>query len=216
MMRTVLCLLLIMACSPVPSKAEIPTDAPRSDLRVATFAGGCFWCMETAFEGMKGVHSVISGYMGGVELNPTYKQVSRGLTGHAEVVQVTYDPNQVTYELLLTTFWYNVDPFAVNQQFCDKGSQYRSGIFFHDAAQERAAKASAIDARKRSQIKGAFNVEITSASTFYRAEEYHQDYYLKNPIHYKRYRYGCGRDRRLNTIWGRSIQGPRLQESMTR
>jgi len=200
-----------MACSLQPTQAEPTTNPVPKDAAVATFAGGCFWCMETAYEGMTGVYSVVSGYMGGPEPNPTYKQVSRGLTGHAEVVQVTYDPKLVAYDVLLTTFWLNVDPFAVDRQFCDRGSQYRSGIFFHGDEQKAAAFASAIRAKHKSKLTGAFQVEITPASTFYPAEEYHQDYYRKNPSHYKRYRYGCGRDRRLKAIWGKSLSGVEIQ-----
>ena len=213
MVRCALILLLLMACSPQPTQAE-PSKVPiAKNVKVATFAGGCFWCMETAFEGMAGVHAVVSGYMGGPELNPTYKEVARGRTGHAEVVQVTFDPKLVSYELLLTTFWFNVDPFALNQQFCDRGTQYRSGIFFHGDEQKASAMASAIRAKHNTNLSGAFQVEITEASIFYPAEDYHQDYYLKNPSHYKRYRNGCGRDRRLKAIWGSSRSGVEIQKS---
>lgn len=212
MLRYALLVSLTIACESVPSQAQSPTVPIPSHAQVATFAGGCFWCMETAFEGMKGVFRVTSGYMGGPEKNPTYAQVSRGQTGHAEVVQVVFDPNIVSYELLLTTFWFNVDPFAVNRQFCDRGAQYRSGIFFHDQIQEAAARSSLKAAKSKTRLQGRFSVEITAASVFYEAEAYHQDYYRKNPIHYKRYRLGCGRDKRLQQIWGVSQSGVAIQK----
>ena len=170
-------------------------------LKVATFGGGCFWCMEPPFDKLKGVVSTTSGYIGGRVANPTYDQVSAGGTGHAEVVQVKYDPSKVTYAKLLEVFWRNIDPLTPNRQFCDKGSQYRSAIFFHDAAQRSAAEASkrALDGRFRQPIV----TEIVAATTFYPAETYHQDYYTKNPIRYKFYRSRCGRDDRLKEVWGK-------------
>ncbi|MGB0647996.1 MAG: peptide-methionine (S)-S-oxide reductase MsrA [Bradymonadia bacterium] len=186
---------------------------------VATFAAGCFWCLETAFEGMTGVTSVVSGYMGGHLDNPTYEQVSRGISGHAEVVQLTFDPKLVSYELLLRVFWANVDPFTKNAQFCDRGSQYRSGIFFHDDAQALAARRSQSEARARlmahhdTKKVPPFQVEITNASRFYEAETYHQDYFKKQPQRYKRYRKGCRRDERLTEIWGKSEDGITLQQT---
>ena len=170
-------------------------------LQVATFGGGCFWCMEPPFDKLKGVVSTTSGYIGGRVANPTYDQVSAGGTGHAEVVQVKYDPSKVTYAKLLEVFWRNIDPLTPNRQFCDEGSQYRSAIFFHDAGQRSAAEASkrALDGRFRQPIV----TEIVAATTFYPAEAYHQDYYTKNPVRYKFYRSRCGRDDRLKEVWGK-------------
>jgi peptide-methionine (S)-S-oxide reductase len=166
----------------------------------ATFAGGCFWCMEPPYDELEGVISTISGYIGGTKKNPTYEEVSAGTTGHAEVVQVTYDPAKVSYEKLLDVFWRNIDPLTANAQFCDSGSQYRSAIFYHDEAQKNLAQAS--KKRLQSRFKEPIVTEIVRATEFYPAEDYHQDYYKKNPIRYKIYRYGCGRDERLQTLWG--------------
>jgi peptide-methionine (S)-S-oxide reductase len=166
----------------------------------ATFAGGCFWCMEPPYDELEGVISTISGYVGGTKKNPTYEEVSAGTTGHAEVVQVTYDPAKVSYEKLLDVFWRNIDPLTANAQFCDSGSQYRSAIFYHDEAQKNLAQAS--KKRLQSRFKEPIVTEIVRATEFYPAEDYHQDYYKKNPVRYKIYRYGCGRDERLQTLWG--------------
>jgi peptide-methionine (S)-S-oxide reductase len=168
----------------------------------ATFAGGCFWCMEEAFDKVPGVISTVSGYMGGQVKNPTYEQVSAGRTGHAEVVQVEYDPAKVSYEKLLEAFWRNIDPTQKDGQFCDHGSQYRSGIFHHDDEQKRLAEASRAELLKNKPFKGAIVSEITKSSQFYPAEGYHQDYYLKNPTRYKFYKSGCGREARLKQLWG--------------
>lgn len=185
----------------VGSATFLHAGNPRS-LAKATFAGGCFWCMETAFEGMEGVVSVTSGYTGGRTEKPTYEQVSSGGTGHAEAVQVVYDPAKIDYARLLHIFWRNIDPTSAKGQFCDRGDQYRSAIFYHDASQKRASEASklAIEASKR--LREPIVTEIVPFSTFYPAEEYHQDYYKKNPLRYKIYRFGCGRDKRLSEIWG--------------
>jgi peptide-methionine (S)-S-oxide reductase len=174
--------------------------ADAQELAKATFAGGCFWCMEPPFDALDGVVSTTSGYTGGHTANPTYEQVSAGTTGHAEAVEIVYDPRKVTYARLLEVFWRNIDPLTANAQFCDTGSQYRAGIFVHDATQRRLAEASkdAVAQRLRKPIV----TEITAASQFWPAEEYHQDYYKKNPIRYKFYRTSCGRDRRLEAIWG--------------
>jgi peptide-methionine (S)-S-oxide reductase len=169
---------------------------------VATFAAGCFWCAEADFEKVPGVISVVSGYTGGRVADPTYEQVSAGGTGHAEAVQVTFDPSRVTYEQLLDHFWHNVDPFVPHRQFCDVGAQYRPEIFVHDEAQRAAAEAS--KARVQKQFKDPIVVAVSRAGPFYRAEEYHQDYYKKNPLQYRYYRWGCGRDKRLAQIWGNS------------
>ena len=169
---------------------------------VATFAGGCFWCMESPFESMDGVYSVVSGYTGGSKLDPTYEEVSSGTTGHTEAVEVRYDPKRVTYEALLEVFWHNIDPLAKNFQFCDHGSQYRSGIYPLDAAQTKAAEASKQALAASGRFQQPIATEIVAAGRFWPAEEYHQDYYKKNPIRYKVYRTSCGRDRRLEAVWG--------------
>ena len=168
----------------------------------ATFAGGCFWCMEPPFDAIPGVLSTTSGYIGGRTVNPTYEQVSSGTTGHAEAVQVVYDPAKVTYEKLLQVFWVNIDPTEMNRQFCDSGSQYRSGIFYHSEAQRKAAEASRTALEKSKPFKATIVTPVEMAGTFYRAEDYHQKYYLKNPVRYKFYRSGCGRDMRLKELWG--------------
>ena len=165
----------------------------------ATFAGGCFWCMEDAFRDVPGVLSVRSGYTGGFVQDPTYAQVSTGTTGHAESVQVVFGPSKVAYPQLLDVFWQNIDPTAVNGQFCDHGSQYRTAIFFHDAEQKRAAEESKEQVEQR--LKAKVVTEIVAATIFYPAEEHHQDYARRNPSQYDRYREGCGRDELLRQIW---------------
>lgn len=181
----------------VAHAAQSPGSTPTAK---ATFAGGCFWCMEPPYDELEGVTSTISGYIGGTKKDPTYEQVSAGTTGHTEAVQITYDPQKVSYEKLLEIFWRNIDPLTANAQFCDSGSQYRSGIFYHDEAQKKLAEAS--KKRVQTRFKQPVVTEITAASEFYPAEDYHQDYYKKNPIRYKIYRYGCGRDQRLKELWG--------------
>ncbi len=170
---------------------------------IATFAGGCFWCMEPPYDKLTGVLGTVSGYMGGHEANPTYESVSAGRSGHAEVVQVTYDPSLISYRALVDVFWRNIDPLAKDRQFCDGGSQYRSAIFYHDAEQERIARSAKAALEQDETFAGEIVTEISAASTFYPAEEYHQDYYMKNPVRYKVYRYSCGRDRRLEELWGK-------------
>lgn len=171
----------------------------------ATFAMGCFWCAETAFEGLPGVLAVVSGYTGGQKKNPSYEEVSSGRTGHAEAVQVVYDPARVSYEQLLEVFWHNIDPLQANGQFCDHGSQYRSAVFYADEAQRQAASTSLHEVEQR--FKGTIATQLVPASIFYPAEEYHQDFYKKSPIRYRSYRIGCGRDRRLEQLWGESAPG---------
>jgi len=156
--------------------------------------------MEPPYDELEGVISTISGYTGGSKKNPTYEEVSAGTTGHAEAVQITYDPTKISYEKLLDVFWRNIDPLTANAQFCDSGSQYRSAIFYHDEAQKNLAEAS--KKRLQSRFKQPIVTEIVRATEFYPAEDYHQDYYKKNPIRYKIYRYGCGRDQRLQKLWG--------------
>ncbi len=188
---------LAQAQSPAPAAKAKPASTA-----VATFAGGCFWCMEGPFDVLDGVISTTSGYIGGTKKDPTYKEISSGGTGHTEVVQVKYDPAKISYEKLLDVFWHNIDPTVKNQQFCDVGSQYRSGIFYHDEAQQKAANASKAALDKSKPFKAAIVSEITAATMFYVAEDYHQDYYVKNPVRYRFYRQGCGRDARLKELWG--------------
>jgi peptide-methionine (S)-S-oxide reductase len=166
----------------------------------ATFAGGCFWCMEPPFDKLDGVVSTTSGYTGGRTADPTYEQVSAGRTGHAEAVEVVYNPRKVTYSQLLDVFWRNIDPLTANAQFCDAGSQYRAAIFVHDETQRRLAEESKTAVARR--LQKPVVTEIATASKFWPAEDYHQDYYRKNPVRYGLYRAGCGRDQRLEAIWG--------------
>ena len=169
---------------------------------VATFAGGCFWCMEPPYDKLPGVVSTTSGYIGGTKANPTYQEVTSGTSGHTEAVQVVYDPKKISYERLLEVFWHNVDPTVKDRQFCDSGSQYRTSVFYHDAAQRQAAEASKAAVEKSKPFKEPIVTPIVMASTFYPAEDYHQDYYKKNPVRYQLYRNGCGRDARLKELWG--------------
>ena len=181
--------------------AARPAPAKPKEAR-ATFAGGCFWCMEPPYEKLDGVIAVVSGYTGGHKDNPAYEEVSSGTTGHTEAVEVVYDPSRVRYEKLLDVFWHNVDPTVDDRQFCDGGRQYRPGIFYHDDEQRRLAEESKRGIEKGKTFKEPLRVEITALKRFYPAEEYHQDYYKKNPIRYKYYRSRCGRDRRLEELWG--------------
>ena len=206
MMKTVYPLLVAVASlvGGAMTNAGAQSSKPASEKPVtakATFAGGCFWCVEEAFDKVPGVVATISGYMGGKTRNPTYEQVSSGRTGHTEVVQIEYDPKRVTYDKLLDVFWRNIDPTQKDAQFCDQGSQYRSGIFFHDEEQRRLAEASKSTLAKNKPFKGEIVTEVTRASEFYAAEDYHQDYYLKNPVRYKFYKTGCGREARLRELW---------------
>jgi peptide-methionine (S)-S-oxide reductase len=180
----------------------IPFQQVLAATEKAIFAGGCFWCMEAPFDKLPGVVSVIPGYSGGREKNPTYKQVSAGSTGHAEVVQIVFDPAKTSYAKLLDVFWHNIDPTAKDRQFCDSGSQYRSAIFYQGDQQKRAALQSKAALEKNRPFKGEIVTEITPAGEFYAAEEYHQHYYKKNPLRYKYYRSSCGRDQRLKELWG--------------
>jgi peptide-methionine (S)-S-oxide reductase len=174
--------------------------SPPGGLAKATFAGGCFWCMEPPFDKLPGVVSTTSGYTGGRVKNPSYEQVSSGGTGHAESLEVVYDPAKVSYEKLLEVYWHNVDPLTPNRQFCDAGEQYRTAIFFHGEEQKRLAEKTRAEVAK--ELGKPVVTEIVPAGPFYAAEEYHQDYYRKNPIRYKYYRNGCGRDHRLAELWG--------------
>jgi peptide-methionine (S)-S-oxide reductase len=190
----------IMGLSVILFAFSTATAAPT--LEKATFAGGCFWCMVHPFDGLPGVVSVTSGYTGGQKKKPTYEEVSAGGTGHAEAVQIVYDPSKISYEKLLDVFWHNIDPTAKDRQFCDSGNQYRSGIFYHNDEQHRLALASKERLEKNKPFKGPIVTGIVQAGEFYAAEEYHQDYYKKNPVRYKYYRYSCGRDQRLKELWG--------------
>jgi peptide-methionine (S)-S-oxide reductase len=195
-------MLVAIAVGAALGAAQLSVAADTGETAYATFAGGCFWCIEADFEKVEGVLTVTSGYTGGHVANPTYKQVSAGGTGHAEAVRVVYDPAVVTYEELLDVFWHNIDPTVRNRQFCDVGDQYRSGIFFHDEAQREAAERSRAELEKSKPFPQPIVTEITDATAFYPAEAYHQDYAKKNPIRYAYYRNGCGRDSRLAELWG--------------
>jgi peptide-methionine (S)-S-oxide reductase len=191
------------AASPSPKTAGMQERAGRGPkVARAVFAGGCFWCMEQPFDALDGVVSTTAGYTGGRVESPTYEQVSSGRTGHAEAVEVTFDPERISYEKLLDVYWHNVDPTTPDRQFCDSGSQYRSAIFFVDESQRAAAEKTKRELDASGVLPSAVVTEIVPVGTFYPAEEYHQDYYRKNPIRYAFYRRGCGRDRRLEEIWG--------------
>jgi peptide-methionine (S)-S-oxide reductase len=179
---------------------SLAAGAARADTETAIFAGGCFWCMVPPFEALPGVITVTSGYTGGTKVNPTYEEVSAGGTGHAESVEIVYDPAKVSYEKLLEVYWHNIDPTVSDRQFCDVGNQYRSAIFVKDAAQRKAAEASRDAVQKKLGVP--VKTQIVDAGPFYAAEDYHQDYYKKNPVRYRYYRWGCGRDARLSEIWG--------------
>ena len=186
--------------------AEEPTQLapePQAGLAVATFAAGCFWCVEPPFDKLEGVVSTTSGYTAGKTVGPTYKEVSRGGTGHTEAVRVVYDPKKVEYTKLVDVFWRNVDLLDGDGQFCDRGPEYRPGIYVHDEEQKRLAEASKAELDASKRFKQPVAVEIEAAKPFYVAEDYHQDYYLKNPVKYQYYRWGCGRDARLEELWGK-------------
>jgi len=182
------------------ANSAMASDKQKTEL--ATFAGGCFWCMEHPFDELKGVISTTSGYTGGKQDHPTYHQVSAGGTGHAEAVQVLFDPSVIKYQALLDVYWHNTDPTTPNRQFCDVGSQYRPAIFYHTANQKQLAEASRT--ALQTNVSKPLATEITAAASFWPAEDYHQDYYLKNPVRYKFYRYNCGRDQRLEALWGKT------------
>jgi peptide-methionine (S)-S-oxide reductase len=185
--------------------SDAKSEAAKGDaLEKATFAGGCFWCMEEAFDKVAGVVSTTSGYTGGRTKAPTYEDVSAGGTGHAESVEVLYDPARVTYAKLLDVFWRNIDPTTPDRQFCDQGNQYRAAIFYHDETQKRLAEESKKALEKARPFKGLIVTEIAQASEFYPAEQYHQIFHEKNPLRYKLYPFGCGRAQRLEELWGKS------------
>lgn len=189
----------LVMCLSILSLVSINIQAEED---IATFAGGCFWCMESDFEKIDGVVTVVSGYIGGEISNPSYKQVSSGTTGHTEAVQITFDNSVVSFEQLLEHFWVNIDPEDATGQFCDRGLQYRSELFYHNEAQKRAALASLDRVVASGKLKAPVATEITLATAFYVAEKYHQDYYKKSPTRYTYYRWNCGRDKRLKQLWG--------------
>ena len=185
--------------------AAVTGAAAQDKTAKAIFAGGCFWCVEADFDKVPGVLSTTSGYIGGTVKNPTYQQVSGGTTGHAEAVEVVYDPGKVTYAKLLDTFWRNIDPLAKDKQFCDSGNEYRSAIFYLDDEQKKLAEETKKTVEAKFAPKQVYT-QIVKATEFYKAEEYHQDYYKKNEQRYKFYRWNCGRDQRLEQLWGKKEQ----------
>jgi peptide-methionine (S)-S-oxide reductase len=197
-----LALLLLFAGTGVGMTETKPVDKGGSKLEKATFAGGCFWCMEAPFDKLPGVVSVTAGYTGGQVKNPIYEEVSAGNTGHAEAVQIVFDPAKIGYRKLLDVFWHNIDPTVKDRQFCDTGHQYRSAVFYESEEQRRLALQSKSALDKSKPFSDPIVTEIVPASEFYPAEEYHQHYYKKNPIRYTYYRTSCGRDRRLKELWG--------------
>jgi methionine-S-sulfoxide reductase len=187
---------MYIGCMTQPTSPEKPSSS------TATFAGGCFWCMEPPFKMLDGVLSVVSGYTGGHVPNPTYAQVCDENTGHAEAVQVVFDPSKITYRELLDVFWKNIDPTTLNRQFADRGTQYRTGIFYHDETQRREALESKEALAKSGMFDKPIVTEVTAAGPFYPAEDYHQEYYKRNAAHYKAYRKGSGREDYLQQTWG--------------
>lgn len=209
-MRRSLLLFALVSLAACRSASAPPDDARFAELpkvpegyEVATLAGGCFWCLEADLEKVRGVLVVTSGYTGGHVERPTYEQTNTKTTGHTEAVQVVFDPKRTSYEALLEVFWRSIDPTDDKGQFCDRGNVYRPEIFVHDAEQRRIAEASKARLEKTKPFAGAIKVPITNASTFWPAERYHQDFYKTNAAHYRRYRAGCGRDRRLQELWGK-------------
>jgi len=204
MLAAALFLLPVAGLAQQPTRSDVVEVQLVSEAEegIAIFAGGCFWCMEPPYDKLDGVLSTTSGYIGGSEQNPTYQQVAGGKTGHIEAIEVRFDPKRIDYATLLDVFWRNIDPVAVNRQFCDSGPQYRSAIFPRDAAQRELAEASLRRLAESGRFDRPIATEILPATTFWPAEEYHQDYYLKNPIRYRYYRSSCGRDRRLKELWG--------------
>lgn len=188
----------LIACASVAGAAD-PEPSGRAK---ATFAGGCFWCMQPPFENLPGVIATTVGYTGGSVKHPTYEQVSAGGTGHAESIEIEYDPSKISYEKLLDVFWHNVDPVTRNAQFCDHGNQYRTAIFYHDDEQRQQAEKSRSDLEAAGTLKKKIVTQVLPAGPFYAAETYHQDYYIKNAFRYHFYRLNCGRDQRLKELWG--------------
>jgi peptide-methionine (S)-S-oxide reductase len=200
-MRTIPVMAALFLAATIAQAGETGMNGSVAKTATATFAGGCFWCMEPPYDKLPGVLKTTVGYTGGQTKDPSYEEVSAGGTGHAESVEIVFDPSRVSYEKLLDVFWHNVDPLVRDRQFCDVGSQYRTAIFYHDEAQRKEAEASKAALEKSKGWK--VQTQIVAATTFYPAEEYHQDYHTKNPIRYKYYRFGCGRDQRLEELWGK-------------
>jgi len=196
--------LLALGLAATAANSTDQKQASNDSLATATFAGGCFWCMEHPFDELDGVVSTTAGYSGGDTPNPSYREVSADGTGHAEVVQVRYDPNRMGYARLLEVFWRNVDPLMANAQFCDHGDQYRTAIFYHDESQRHLAEASKRGLEGSGRFDGPIVTEISASRAFFPAEGYHQDYYCRNTARYKFYRYRCGRDQRLEELWGKA------------
>lgn len=200
------CLLSLQAfCSELPEgKEKNNKSQPKQEASVekATFAGGCFWCMEKPFDHIAGVLSTTVGYSGGHLDNPSYEDVSGGSSGHIEAIQIEYDPSKTSYPKLLEVFWKNIDPLDGGGQFCDRGDQYRSAIFYHDQKQKELATKSKSDLKNDKSLEGAIATELIAAAKFYPAEDYHQNYYKRNPLRYRFYRSRCGRDKRLSSLWG--------------
>jgi len=197
----------VFAVAAVAQSGAPPQEAGKSAdgaQAVATFAGGCFWCMEPPFDAVDGVVSTVSGFMGGKTPKPTYHQVTAGGTGHIEVVQITYDPKKVTYPQLLQIYWRNVDPYDGGGQFCDRGESYTTAIFAHTEEQKKLAETSKAELDRSGPLKQPTVTTVRDAGPFTAAEDYHQDYYVKNPVRYKYYRYRCGRDARLEAVWGKA------------
>lgn len=196
---------ILVACERIDAQNMTTSDnqSTKSTMGIATFAGGCFWCTEADFDKLPGVISTTSGYIAGTVTNPTYKQVSSGTTGHIEAVQVRFDPAKTNFARLLAAYWPTIDPLTLNRQFCDGGPQYRSAIFYHNSDQKKKTEASKAELVASSRFSQPIVTEILPATTFYPAEEYHQNYYIKNPIRYAFYRSGCGRDGRLEEVWGK-------------
>lgn len=201
----IITILFFVACKNPSSNTQSTSSNSEANPAIsgkgkAIFAGGCFWCMEPPFDNLDGVISTTSGYTAGHKKQPTYRQVSSGRTGHTEAIEIIYDPSKVSYEKLLEVFWLNIDPLDAKGQFCDYGSQYRTGIYYLDDEQKHLAEASL--ERVRRELNRPIATEIKAASQFYPAEDYHQDYYLTNPVRYNYYRWRCGRDQRLQELWG--------------
>jgi len=195
----------LLVAGPAQAKEGAPATGVRR-VEKATFAGGCFWCMEAPFDKLDGVVSVTVGYTGGRTVKPTYEEVSAGGSGHAESIEIVFDPAKIGYDKLLAVFWRNVDPTTPNRQFCDVGTQYRTAIFYHGEEQKRLAEATKKALEESRRLPGGIATEIVPAAAFWPAEEYHQHYYRRNPVRYKFYRYNCGRDRRLEELWGRDAE----------
>lgn len=213
----ILGVLMVVCCSAVVAAEAVkqepsagadnqPGAQTKGELEKATFAGGCFWCVESAFEGLPGVLEVISGYTGGFQDNPSYEEVSAGVTGHLEAVQITFDPSVITYPELLDLFWVQIDPTDAGGQFVDRGAQYKTAIFYHSDDQKKQAEKSKSDLAASGRYAKPLATEIVKASTFYRAEEYHQDYYKKNSLHYEQYRSNSGRDEYIEKTWGKAME----------